>query len=640
MQPTEPTPKVHTTPRRKDRDGARQEAELHGPEPHGTTLRARLHSLLIAGLAFFVAVMGLVLWLAFSHFRQDALSERQLLARTVAQSLDALVERSFQSLRQLPPHLTHLDSEARDELRAFRFQFLFREAVFLVDEQGEVLVSDPPFAPFLRDPPLSLREQVTPLRGDLEVGGRPFLAIVQPFQRDGRSYGLVAEMSPRGSAISVFLQSLATAPDLHIGVIDRGSRVIAASDHRHLFQTVTPADLLGERIAARRGFVSDSELCSFCEEDGRATPVLTAMVPLRLAPWAVVVQEHRSAAFATLHSALLILLGVVATFLVAGLVFSWMVSRSVVAPLQTLARQADRLRRGDLTGSIRVEGDREVRLLATTLDQARDRLAASLEELTTVNERLEEQVAHRTDELAELLRRSQRQDARRKVLVRRLLHAGEEERRRIARELHDEISQLLTVIQLSLEEVSADVPGEAAEGTTGDRAAITKARQLLTRTQEEVHRIIFDLRPSVLDDLGLSAAVRWYAQNDLQPRGVGVHLDVEEDLDLAPEVEITVFRIYQEIVTNILRHSEAEHVSIELATRDSRLLLTVEDDGVGFDPGHRTAGAGILGMRERAELIGATLTVDSEPGAGTQVELGIPLAAPQRRRTAPGRRRG
>lgn len=611
----------------------RQETELVEPgrrnggrDLRGTTLRARLHSLLVAGLVLFVVVMGWVLYLAFTHFRQDALSERLLLARTVAQSLDSMVERSFQSMRQLPPHLKTLGPEVRGELRSFRFQSLFREAVFVLDGEGEVLVSDPPFvpAPFEGDPPG--QEQVTPLLGvdgdgDEDAdGARPYLAIAQPFQREGRPHSLVAEMNPRGSLLSIFLQSLAPASELHIVVIDDNARVIAASDQRHLFRTVQPAGQLGDRIAGHRSFVSDATRCSFCNGGADPEPVLTAMAPLQLAPWGVVVQQHRSAAFSSFHSAQLILFGVVSFFLAAGLVFSWVVSRSVVQPIQELSEQADRLRRGDLSGTIRVEGDREVRVLATTLDEARGRLAANLEDLRRLNENLEEQVARRTeklrgqyDQLRELHQVSREKDAQRKALVRRLLHAGEEERRRIARELHDEISQLLTVIQLSLEEVPEDT------------SAMRKAKELLSETQEEVHRIIYDLRPSILDDLGLSSAVRWYARNYLQPRGLEVHLEVEEDLDLPNEVEITVFRIYQEIVTNLLRHSRAEHASIELFTRDSRLVLTVEDDGVGFSPGERSGGAGILGMRERADLIGGALTIESDPGAGTLVQLEIPL---------------
>lgn len=139
--------------------------------------------------------------------------------------------------------------------------------------------------------------------------------------------------------------------------------------------------------------------------------------------------------------------------------------------------------------------------------------------------------------------------------------------------------------------------------------------------------MIFDLRPSLLDDLGLATAVKWYARNYLQPAGIDVRLEVV-DLEVPPAVEITAFRIYQEIVTNILRHAGAETVSVELYCDDQTLVLGVEDDGVGFDlEAAGGGGVGIAGMRERAELVGGEITIDSEPGLGTHVRLLIPLAA-------------
>ena len=234
-----------------------------------------------------------------------------------------------------------------------------------------------------------------------------------------------------------------------------------------------------------------------------------------------------------------------------------------------------------------------------------------------VPEALENQLAA-TLHGAFLLEREHEHAAQRQVLVARLLDASEEERRRIARELHDEISQLLTVVQLGIEPLS------------GPPGALDKVRALLTRTLHEIHRIIYDLRPSVLDDLGLATAISWHAQSHLEEAGLSVSLAVDEGLELSPEVEICVFRIYQEIATNVLRHAAAEHVSVELFRDDGHLVLAVEDDGRGFEPDEKHDGVGLVGMRERAGLVGGTLAIDSEPGEGARVRLDVPLPQPRR----------
>ena len=158
-----------------------------------------------------------------------------------------------------------------------------------------------------------------------------------------------------------------------------------------------------------------------------------------------------------------------------------------------------------------------------------------------------------------------------------------------------------------------------------DSAEMERARKLLVKTQEEVHRIIYALRPSLLDDLGLSAAMESYAEEHLSRAGLNVSLEIEEDLRARPAIEIPIFRIYQELLTNILRHAEAEHVSIELYEHDRKLILAVEDDGKGFDPDAQSSGVGLSGMRERAALVNASIRFDSEPGQGTHVVVEIPL---------------
>ncbi|MDL1951411.1 sensor histidine kinase [Acidobacteria bacterium ACD] len=173
-------------------------------------------------------------------------------------------------------------------------------------------------------------------------------------------------------------------------------------------------------------------------------------------------------------------------------------------------------------------------------------------------------------------------------------------------------------------------PSEEGRKRLGDVTGLAR------RALDDLHRVIFDLRPSVLDDLGLFPAIRWFADRNLVPRGVSVRYDFE-DLDalrLSPERETAVFRAVQEALTNVLRHSRASTVVVEAEIAARRLRIRVEDDGEGFDPGSFATpsesgrGLGLLGMRERLELLGGRAAIESEPGEGTAVVLEVPVNGP------------
>jgi len=361
-----------------------------------------------------------------------------------------------------------------------------------------------------------------------------------------------------------------------------------------LFRVLPDADALGDRIRAHRPLVIEG------------SPALTVMAPLQFAGWGVIIQQRNDRAFSGLNATSRALLVTGFVLALMGFLLARTLSRSVLAPIRQLSRQAEVMRAGNLSSAIAISGDHEVQMLARTLDEARARLASTLSELQAFNERLEEQVATRTQVIAQ-------QNEQRKTLVRRMMGATEDERRRLARELHDEIAQLLTVIQMSLHHIDLDTP------------ELRQANRLLVKTQEEIHRIIYDLRPSLLDDLGLASAMKSYADDHLKKQGVNVSLEIEDGLPSRPEVETVIFRIYQELITNILRHAGADHVSIELYRRDDTLVLAVEDDGQGFDPEAKFEGAGITGMRERAALVNGTIQFDSEADQGTHVIVEIPL---------------
>lgn len=220
-------------------------------------------------------------------------------------------------------------------------------------------------------------------------------------------------------------------------------------------------------------------------------------------------------------------------------------------------------------------------------------------------------------------------------LLNKIIGAQEEERKRLARELHDEYGQTLTGLILSIESLEDMIPPEQL----GLKEKLTNTRSLAVRTLEDMRRLILGLRPSVLDDLGLVAAIRAYAQDRLQASEVSVHLETSGiQRRLSPSVETALFRIFQEAVHNIARHAEARNAKIWLEVKDNKVVITVEDDGKGFDvdaifKSSKVQSLGLLGIRERVELLGGTFNIKSEVGRGTCLTVEIPLdtsALPER----------
>ena len=207
----------------------------------------------------------------------------------------------------------------------------------------------------------------------------------------------------------------------------------------------------------------------------------------------------------------------------------------------------------------------------------------------------------------------------------RLQRIREDERKRISREIHDELGQLLTALKIDLNLLATDLK------TSGQypNENVTTAFGLVDEALASVKRIAQELRPEILDALGLGPAIAWQV-SELQDRtGLSVSLSMPEALpELQEEMHIQVFRILQEALTNIMRHANAKNIEVIVQSSPNNLHLQVKDDGCGFDfRAHEVSSLGLLGMRERARQVNATLKIQSEPGAGTQVSLVIPIGA-------------
>jgi len=239
-------------------------------------------------------------------------------------------------------------------------------------------------------------------------------------------------------------------------------------------------------------------------------------------------------------------------------------------------------------------------------------------------------VSQLTDTLLSLFSQLDESNRKLRALSRRAIHVQEDERRRIALSLHDDTGQALSTLIFQLELLEKRLP----QGQDEIKARLATVRKLATDALSELRNIIFGLRPSILDDLGLVPAIRWYARTNLEPFGINVVIDVpQEDLHIPEELSTMLFRISQEAINNIRRHSQANTATISLSKVDGAIQLLIKDNGKGFDVPKTTQQAlsrqhlGLLGIQERIELVGGNATVESQPGRGTRILVTAPLSS-------------
>lgn len=591
-------------------------------------IQTRVMLLVGAGVLASLAILGGAAWLALASVADRLAAGRELLARAVATHLDVVVEDELSILQGIPasPRFDLADEEDGPEDAAVRDAYLrshLARQVLLVGRDGRSRLAEPAAAGLPPPPPRLVAEAF--------AGGRP---VVSSLVSEGVSrclYLLLPLRDWRGSIVLVAVAAVDPAGSrfagvvspFHLGatgvaeVLDGQGLVIARSDRQPSF---APSP---HWARVRDGLRGQGAAVALVEEGGEA---VVAAAALRTAPWAVVVRQDQVETFAEALRLRRAILWLGPTLLALALVFAWGAARSVRRPIGLLTLSAERIAAGDLDQPIPPLPEDEIGRLGRSLERMRVALKRSLDEIAAANLALEGRVDERTRELQGLYRQLQERDRWREELLRKVISAQEDERKRLARELHDETSQTLSALAMKIETALASAPPGAA------RDRLAEARALTVRTLDELHRLIFDLRPSVLDDLGLLSAIRWYAERHLEPLGIIVQFEASGfERRLRPELETALFRVAQEAITNIAKHAGAETVLIQCLERDDGVAIEIEDDGKGFvpaslpPPAARERGLGLMGMRERVELFGGTIEVDSAPGQGTRVSVSVPL---------------
>ncbi len=207
--------------------------------------------------------------------------------------------------------------------------------------------------------------------------------------------------------------------------------------------------------------------------------------------------------------------------------------------------------------------------------------------------------------------------------LRRLNEKLEEEAKRIAHSIHDEAGQFLACVHIALEEVARDLPPNT-------RKQLEEIRQLLNQVEGQLRRLSHELRPTILDDLGLTPALEFLAEGVSKRSGVPIAVEGERGARLHPGVETAIYRAVQEALNNATKHAEARSVTVRVKRREKSVVCSVRDDGVGFDASAMLArkgnrGLGLLGIRERVAALGGTVQIHSAPGQGTEITITVPL---------------
>jgi signal transduction histidine kinase len=595
---------------------------------------------LLATLAFFW-------WIgqrAIEDSTQLTLDHQLTAANVVASSLDQHLGRALARLEMISAQLGSSPAEPVRQRATQLWLSAYGQRLLWLDTEGYILWSEPFDATLLAQPfpdfpsVRSVLDEGRPAVSGLAQAmdpASPYILLTVPARSPaGEINGLLVEkVGLNRLGLGRIVDRTVPAGTAYIEVVDHDGTVLTSTSSERTLTKGDHTDQFAKLINDQRALVDECHQCHTGpggDVVGRIDEVL-AFAPLDAVSWGVAVRQPAAEVLAPAKQLRqTLLLGGGGLLVVVLLVTAWFVRRQVAGPIQALDEASAQLAAGNLGVPIRKRGIDEVARLTDNLEQMRVKLETTLEDHRRWNKTLEMMVEERTRELTTLYEQLEGKAAVCKQLLGKVLTAQEEERTRLARELHDTIGQSLTAIIMTTASVEKYYPMSAPRG----KEKLTRVRGIAAQALQDLRSVISNLRPEALDDLGLVLALRSQAKEHLEPVGVRVRLKatgLEERLP--PEVEIVIFRVVQEAITNIARHARASEAHILLTKKHSRLIVRVEDDGLGFDSegaldGYRQAW-GLRGMEERITLLGGKLYVSSQPGGGTLLMAEVPLDTDQ-----------
>lgn len=607
-------------------------------------LQRRVQLLTVVGLLGVFVFFWLAGQRALQASTRQSLDSQLALARLVAGLLEYRISSALAILEDVAaqPELSLADPAhpPTDTLHATQLQLnTYGRHLYWLDTAGTVLWAEPPepalvWQPFARFP--AVRRAVdagAAYVSDLMYDSRtmqPYVLLAVPIKTPtGAVGGLLVEKAGTDLLNLDQILTQVVPAGVHVDVVDHTGTVLASSQPELRYRKGDHTDQFTTLIDNQQPLVGTCHRCHSGEDSKRPRQVeeILTFAPLSVAPWGVAVRQLSSEAMAPVSELRRqLVLGGSAALVITLLASWWFVTCQILRPIRAADEASRQLAAGNLEVPVPRGGVDEVARLTAHLEQMRLRLEATLADHRRWNEALEEMVEERTRELAALYEQLQDKEAMRKRLLAKVLTAQEEERKRLARELHDAIGQSLSAIIMTTTAVENSLPAEFTSG----REKLASVRAIAAQALHDLRNLIFDLRPEVLDDLGLTLALRSQVKKYLEPAGVRVRLNASSLKGPLPaEIETAVFRVVQEAITNIARHARATEASITLERRDNRLVVRVEDNGIGFDLAAtmraERKGWGLRGMEERITLLGGRFYIGSRPGQGTLVLAEVPL---------------
>ncbi len=605
------------------------------------SLRKRITLIVVLGIAIILSGLGIASNSIIQKNIDDSLNRRQALARLVRNNIDAVLQDTINRLYDisLSGAVDLRDHDFRPEQEALKTAYrysLFTDGVFLLDRSGKTILDYP--GRIGEAPPTVTNGAAMsrmlfrnrPVISNVLILGpsrRKVVTVLVPLQdRNGFLVGAAGGVIDTTNPLLLRKLGLIDMGENEtIDVVDANGVILASSTPSRMFTQYNRDDFFTSLIDKHQEQVTTCYSCHAAGNTRNRRATILAFSPLTTAPWGVAIQEPRADLFAPVARLKRTFVALGLFFMGIALLLTIGINRSIVDPLKALIRSADRIARGRLTEPIPPAGSDEIGVLSRTFETMRRKLVESLDRIVQQNLDLERRVEERTHQIAVSRQKTE-------VLLKKVITSQEDERKRIARELHDATLQDLSAALMRIDLCKLRPDAVAAED-------VNRIRNIVLGAWDGVINIIRDLRPTLLDDLGLTEAIRSLLETHLGKAGVAYSLDTEgvKDMRFRPVVEITLFRIVQEAVQNIARHAKAANVTVRLRKSDDTVQVAIEDDGEGFDPdalsradareAQERRGLGLMGMQERAGLLKGDLEITSRPGKGTKIRVWIPLAS-------------